>query len=43
MDGHELAAHLDECVIREKVHETEARVDRVLTDQEIEEIRQRFS
>lgn len=44
MEDHELGAHLDECPVREKVHEAEARLKPPAdTAEEIEEIRSRFS
>jgi len=41
--GGQLAAHLDECPVREAVHADESRLSRLLTADEIEEIRERLS
>jgi hypothetical protein len=37
-----LLAHVDECPVRAAVLEAEARLGRVLTEEEIVEIRERF-
>ena len=37
-----IAAHLDECRVRAAVHVDEAKLSRLLTDEEIEAIRERF-
>jgi hypothetical protein len=42
MQGGELAAHLQECPVREAVHAMEAQLNRLLTDEEIEKIKERF-
>jgi hypothetical protein len=42
MPSFALLAHIDECPIRTVVHDAEARLGRVFTEEEIAEIRERF-
>ena len=42
MQGTDLGAHLQKCPVRQVVHDTEAKLNRLLTDEEIEEIKERF-
>ena len=42
MQGTDLGAHLQKCPVRQVVNDTEAKLNRLLTDEEIEEIEERF-
>jgi len=42
MQGTDLGAHLQKCPFRQAVQDTEAKLNRLLTDEEIEEIEERF-